>query len=162
MNIYNANGALVRGPENWVLSPGSAPIDLGTIVAATPSVSYPGAVLLTPSGDQVITADNLLPASGNTTQYLGTSANPWLFFGSAKSMNGVLNATLFPGSDIGAQVNAAIAALGSSGGEIYIPAGTYTQTSTIYLPSHVRLRGASATGTILNFTPTTWLGDCSF
>ena len=123
-------------PKNWVLS-GSSPIDLGTIVAATPSVSYPGAVLLTPSGDQVITADNLLARCWKHNPIFRNERQPLAILRvKAKSMNGVLNATLFPGSDIGAQVNAAIAALGSSGGEIYIPAGTYTQTSTIYLPSH--------------------------
>ena len=57
------------------------------------------------------------------------------------------------GADIGAQVNAAISALGTNGGEVYIPAGSYTQTNTIYLPTHVKLRGASATGTIINWAP---------
>ncbi|MCU1305178.1 MAG: hypothetical protein JWQ87_5462 [Candidatus Sulfotelmatobacter sp.] len=40
IKIYNANGALVRGPENWAII-GNSPIDLGTIVAFTPMISYP-------------------------------------------------------------------------------------------------------------------------
>lgn len=60
------------------------------------------------------------------------------------------------GSDIGAWTNAAIAALLNHCGEIYIPAGTYTQTTTIGpVPRCVHLRGASAYGTVLNYTPTT-------
>jgi hypothetical protein len=63
VNIYNQNGQLIRGPENWVLS-GSSPIDLGTIVATTPSVAYSGAVLLNPSGNQIITSGNLTIDNG--------------------------------------------------------------------------------------------------
>jgi hypothetical protein len=53
VRIYNAAGALVRGPENWVIG-GSSPIDLGTIAASTPSSSYSAAVLLNPAGPQTI------------------------------------------------------------------------------------------------------------
>jgi len=71
--------------------------------------------------------------------------------------NGVLNATLFAGADIGAKVNTAIAQLVATGqgGTVYIPAGTYSQSTTIYLPPYIKLCGAAATGTILNWTPTT-------
>ena len=117
-----------------------------------------GIVVESPSADQTITADNLNPATSNTMQSLGLSTARWnasLGTADIKSMNGVLNATDFPGADIGAQVNNAIAALGTSGGQIYIPAGTYAFSNTIYLPPWVRLSGASATGTILNWTATT-------
>lgn len=40
VNVYNALGALARGPENWVIS-GISPIDLGGIAASSPSISYP-------------------------------------------------------------------------------------------------------------------------
>jgi hypothetical protein len=86
-------------------------------------------VVTNPTADQSIGAHNLLPASGNTTQSLGLSTARWnasLGTSDIKSMNGILNAIDFPGSDIGAQVNAAIAALTAtgSGGTVFIPAGT--------------------------------------
>ena len=40
VKIYNSNGAMVRGPENWAII-GTSPIDLGTIVAYSPTISYP-------------------------------------------------------------------------------------------------------------------------
>lgn len=57
------------------------------------------------------------------------------------------------GSDIGAWVNAAIAALGgqSATGVVEIPAGTYSQTTTIVKPRAIILRG-QGTGTLLNYT----------
>lgn len=58
VNILNANGALVRGPEVWVIA-GTSPISLTSIVPASPSVSYSGAVLLTPTGSQEITEGDL-------------------------------------------------------------------------------------------------------
>lgn len=57
------------------------------------------------------------------------------------------------GTDIGAWTNAAIAQIGC--GEVYIPAGTYIQTTSIMKPRCVKLHGASASGTILRWTPTT-------
>jgi hypothetical protein len=66
----------------------------------------------------------------------------------------VFNATLFPGADIGAEVNAAVAALPNGCGEVTIPEGSYNQTTTITLPRCVVLSGASALGTSLNWTPT--------
>ena len=74
----------------------------------------------------------------------------------AQSVNAVVNATQFPGSpDIGTQVNNAIKALPGGCGEVYIQAGTYTQTTTIVIPRCVKLHGASAMSTFLKYTPTT-------
>ena len=56
------------------------------------------------------------------------------------------------GTDIGAWTNAAIAQIGC--GEVYIPAGTYMQTTTIVKPRCVRLHGASADSTFLEWKPT--------
>lgn len=82
VNIYNAAGKLVRGPENWVLA-GTSPIDLGTIVSTTPTTAFSSNfVSLTPTADQTILADNLLPSTSNTTQSLGSAVAPW---------NGVFN-----------------------------------------------------------------------
>ena len=55
-------------------------------------------------------------------------------------------------SDIGAWTNAAIAQIGC--GEVYIPAGSYTQKTTIVKPRCVKLFGASASATTLNYTAT--------
>ena len=118
------------------------------------------AVLKSPSADQTVTADNLLPASANTTQSLGLSTARWnALLGTAdiKSINKIVNAADFPGSpDIGLQVQNAIAALPSAGGTVYIPAGSYTQASTIILPRYVLLQGASAFGTQLTYTGAGW------
>jgi hypothetical protein len=62
------------------------------------------------------------------------------------------------GSEMGAWVNAAYAALPSSGGEIYIPAGSYSYTTPIVMAtSHkpVRLSGAGVHATDLVYTPST-------
>lgn len=56
-------------------------------------------------------------------------------------------------SDIGAWTNAAIALIGC--GEVYIPAGTYRQTTPIVKPRCVKLGGASGYGTTLTYTTTT-------
>jgi hypothetical protein len=45
---------------------------------------------------------------------------------SVSSLNGVLNAALFPGADLGAKVKNSIAALNGTCGTINIPLGTYT------------------------------------
>lgn len=96
---------------------------------------------------------NAAPVGGQTVaQPAGTTLG-------VNSLNGVMNAALFSGSDIGAQVSAAIAALPVMGGvhcgRVVIPAGTYTQTTTITKPRCVSIIGASADATILNWTPTT-------
>lgn len=78
-----------------------------------------------------------------------------------RSLNGAMNAGLCGlsdrpawcrGSEIGAWTNSAIAVIGC--GEVYIPAGTYTQTTSILKPRCVKLHGASADSTFLKWTPT--------
>ena len=71
-------------------------------------------------------------------------------------IGGVLIATGCTGGDIGAQVNAAITALGSQGGTVFIPAGSYTQTTTIVKPQNVCIVGAGTVATILNYTGSGW------
>lgn len=56
------------------------------------------------------------------------------------------------GSDIGAWTNAAIAAGGC--GEVYLPAGTFKQSTSIVQPRCVRLHAASGYGTTLSYIPT--------
>jgi hypothetical protein len=72
----------------------------------------------------------------------------------AQSVNGALDATQFAGSDIGAKVNAAVATLPGGCGEVYIPAGTYNQSTSIRIPRCVKLHGASAISTRITWTPT--------
>ena len=54
--------------------------------------------------------------------------------------------------DIGSQITAAIASLPSSCGEIYIPAGSYSQSTSVVIPRCVKLHGASALSTLLTWT----------
>jgi hypothetical protein len=77
------------------------------------------------------------------------------------SLNGAINPSICSlptrpdwcrGSEIGAWTNSAIAVIGC--GEVYIPAGTYTQTTSIVKPRCVKLHGASADSTFLKWTPT--------
>ncbi len=56
------------------------------------------------------------------------------------------------GSDIGAWTNAAISL--TKCGDVFIPPGTYTQTTSIVKPRCVKLHGASAYSTFLKWTPT--------
>jgi hypothetical protein len=67
--------------------------------------------------------------------------------------DGVVNSALYAGSDIGAKVNAAIAAIGC--GTVLIPAGTYSYTTTILKPRCINLTGHGAVSTHLNYTATT-------
>lgn len=80
-----------------------------------------------------------------------------------------LYADQFPGADIGAKVNAAIAALPGGCGTVVIPVGTYNYATTIVKPRCVILAGqgsgrggggygGSTGGTVLNWTVTTGVG----
>lgn len=112
INVYSSNGALVRGPESWQIT-GAPPIDLGSIVASTPAISYSNAVITTPSGDQTIQTNNLLPAVGNTTQSLGSVAAPWDgVFNAVAEMNKVQ----FVDGIINTTIQQAIAALNGANG----------------------------------------------
>ncbi|MGA3200610.1 MAG: hypothetical protein ABSD89_14580, partial [Halobacteriota archaeon] len=157
--VVTANAGVTTAPNGDILTAdglGNAQ-DSGVLITALTN-----AVVKNPTGDQTIATNSLLPASANTTQSLGRSVSRWaasLGITDVMSLNGVLNATDLPGADIGAQVNNAITAINVNdatyGGSIYIPAGVYTQTTTIYLPPWITLRGAGAAATVLNFTPTT-------
>jgi hypothetical protein len=56
-NLYNSNGALVRGPEIWIII-GASPVDLGTItiMSFTPTVALPDPLILngSPTGTQTV------------------------------------------------------------------------------------------------------------
>lgn len=71
-----------------------------------------------------------------------------------QSMNSEINASLESGTDIGAKVNSAIAALSGGCGTVLIPAGSYSFTTEIVKPRCVNLHGQSGFGTTLNWTQT--------
>ena len=73
----------------------------------------------------------------------------------AQNINGTVNAAAFPGADIGAQVNAAIATCaGNIAGqqcEVRIPQGVFNHTTTINLTAGVSLRCSGQETTTLNY-----------
>ena len=69
--LFSADGQAVwAAAQNWSFT-GSSAINLDTMLPTSQSVSYSNPIITTPSADQTISADNLLPASGNTSQSLG-------------------------------------------------------------------------------------------
>jgi len=69
----------------------------------------------------------------------------------------VLDAVTFTGSDIGAQINAAYAALPAAGGCIFVESGTYSFSTPIVFGTNGKiasLRGSNAGSTFLKYTPT--------
>ena len=156
--LFDTSGARVWGPENWSIT-GAGPIELNTLVPAAGGVSYPLAVDTTST--QTI--------SGNKT-FTGTTAITTL---NASTLNAVLyvggNITTWSGSDIGAQINSAYAALPATGGTIVVLPKTgggsylfstpivFTTASKPVLLKGTGLAGTSGTnnGVILEYTPTT-------
>lgn len=66
--------------------------------------------------------------------------------------DGPVNALDYAGSDIGAKVNAAIAALGTGGGTVFIPSGTYPYSTAIWLSAgncNITIAGDSSGATKL-------------
>ena len=93
------------------------------------------------NGPTTVSAGNLNPATGNTTQSLGVSGSPW---------NAVLN-SITTGSLNGAivvdgvnftTIQAAINACPTNGGIVYLPPGTYTQNAPLTLRDGIRIIGA--------------------
>lgn len=138
-NVISATGIAVI--------PGSHIQLIGNVISAV------GFVDLTPSSDQTIATNNLLPAALNTTQSLGSAGAPWNailnnltvqgailgnlipssnnatltqslgtlaapWVGVFISLNKILHADAFPGADASIKINAAIAALPSTGGTV--------------------------------------------
>lgn len=70
----------------------------------------------------------------------------------ADTAHTVASADQFPGADMGAQVNAAIASVGC--GEVDIPAGNFSFTTAIVKPRCVLLKGKGANATTLTYAGT--------
>jgi len=155
----NALGQTVVESTGFVL-PGTGTGNLVVTANAGVSTAPVGDILqadgLGNAADSGTLLSSLAPKANAT--FSGTTTIPTAIIATANitSINGLLNATDYPGADIGAKVNAAIAALPANGGTVYIPAGSYTQSTTILLPRYVLLQGASAFGTQLTYTGSGW------
>ena len=138
----------------------------GTVIPGTGTGSYVvtafSGVVSAPNND-ILTADGSGNAkdSGVLVSSLAPKVNAALTgtttiaLANITSMNSVLNAADFPGSDIGAQVNNAIASTSPYAATVFIPAGSYNFSTQINLPMGWTLQGACAKGTSLTWTPTT-------
>lgn len=112
------------------------------------------------AAQQVSIANNAGQDSENVVdQSVSNGVRDWPLY-QVRSLNGAMNAGLCGlsdrpawcrGSEIGEWTNSAIRVIGC--GEVYIPAGSYTQTTSIVKPRCVKLHGASASSTLLKWTP---------
>ncbi len=84
-----------------------------------------------------------------------------------QSLDGTLYADRFSGSDMGAKINGAIAALPAGGGTVIIPAGQYNVSTTITFSSQTQtLRLLGAGGGLAAYaqglgTALTWVGEAA-
>lgn len=124
------------------------------ISSTTQNFVQSGGSLLQYNGSEIlnkVTGVQLAPlASQIVNQPVVTGTQTSL---NVNSLNGVLNATLFAGADIGAKINAAIALLPNGCGTISIPAGIFNQSTTINKPRCVSIIGSGGLATVLNWTP---------
>ena len=110
-------------------------------------------IVTNPTANQTISAYDLLPASGNTSQSLGTSGAIWNgVFGSltaASLYNGSQNTIVFvsqmAGSDIGAKINAADAAIGSTNAGTIVLDVSGTMTTNVTISEYHDLVGVNQT-----------------
>jgi len=105
-----------------------------------------------------LASDLVRPArSGNSTPLVGAQSPEKSQAGSAaqvitaSSVNGVVNPTLYPGSDIGEKINN-VFAVGDGCAEVHIPAGSYVYSTTIRMLKPCQsLSGAGSALTSLEF-----------
>ena len=149
VNIFNSNGAPVRGPENWILA-GASPIDLSTITnSLLPDPGLGNPVLQNPSAAQTIsgfplTLTNLgtfnagITGTGNIgTLNLGSTvlgANN--AFTGANTFNN-LNAAVFVNAT---QSFATALAACPNPGTIIVTSGTYTVSTNASIPATCTLQ----------------------
>lgn len=107
---------------------------------------------LTVSGGTVTIPGGYAKTTSAATQTIAQSAGTTL---SVSNLNNVYNANLATGADIGAKINAIVAACSLSACPIYIPSGTYTFSTPIVLASNVDLSGAGISNTTLLYTGAT-------
>lgn len=133
---FTAAGARAwRTAQTWVFTQaGGSTVDLGTMVPTVNSVSYPTPIVGTPSTSQTISTFSFLPATGNTTQALGSSGAPWVFVGTTLNLSGnaVIGGTLAITGAVTLSstlaVTGALTALSFNGLTITTSTGTLTVT----------------------------------
>ncbi len=109
-----------------------------------------GPLAWSPTSAATTTLQNL---SGLSTTDIGTQTMAGQL--NSPSFNGVLNAALFSGVDIGAKINAATATCPSNGCSIYVPPAStcYSFSTSIVLPFNgVDLEGGGNQATCLQYT----------
>src|SRR6267154_612681 len=169
VTIFNSNGLLVRGPENWILS-GNSPIDISTITSVgVPDPGLGSPVLQNPSAAQTITGQSLTLTSSAPLNVASTATFTGNLIPKIMDNVQVVDSTLARGGiDVGDEINKAYAALPANGGEIWVfgkPDGTcYAEATQINFTTSgkpVMLRGLGATkadplggGACINFTVT--------
>lgn len=140
---------VANGPEVPVHAKQGATLDISNV---TP-ISLPP-VVTAPTGDTTY----LRIDGGNSPV---TGAVDFQGVTTVKALNGVLNAADFTGADLGAQINSAIAALPTASigghtlayGQITIPAGSYTLSTTVSVDSpYISIVGAGSSMTRVSCT----------
>jgi hypothetical protein len=111
--LQDSNRSQVANFGAWSFT-GAGPIELNTMQPTSVGASFPTPILASPGADQSIVSGNLLPASGNTTQSLGSGTAPWN--AEFRALNNVVYADAFPGANMGAKIANAIAVLPATGG----------------------------------------------
>jgi hypothetical protein len=100
-------------------------------------------IVTNPTADQTIQSDNLLPASGNTTQSLGTAAASWI-------LNSYLIANLAPGNFSGTQYNAVNCEINGGNAATMIHDPTYyamnAYTAAMIVPANTTTLGVYGYG----------------
>lgn len=72
-----------------------------------------------------------------------------------QNLEHTIYANEMPGVDIGAQINASITVLGTKGGVVQVPAGTYNTVTTVVVNTpNVSVIGAGSNATIINYSGT--------
>ncbi len=112
-----------------------------------------GSLTISPITGAIVASLNPAHANTWTGQQTFTNAAETLI----ANLETILFADQYTGSDIGAQINTAYAALPSTGGTIMIPSGTYSYSTPIVFGTDGKfcsLRGVSPAATFLKYTPT--------
>lgn len=136
--VSDASGSPIYSGQSWVFA-GATGLNLNTMVPASGAVSYPTPIVATPSGNQSITTNSLLPASGNTTQSLGSPSASWNAILRDATISKLNGARIVDGTRY-ANVQAALNDLPTNGGIVICPPG-YRETIT----SKITLGSASST-----------------
>ena len=116
---------------------------------------------ITEQNTNAITGNNTLQRAAAGLAGGGTSTGNWLmqmavFRDASWTVGGgwtpvrpgqILDASQFPGSDVGAQLNAALAALPSSGGSVFVPATASPFSTTVNIAKPVHLTFGQGTFT---------------